>query len=77
MPRMIGRIELKIISEETSVEDVRTLLQAIRDWEQARGMDSFIGVDAPEMTNEETAWVFNNLTPPLSRQIFIPRKGKG
>lgn len=71
--RMIGKVELKLISEETSVGDVRALLQAIRDWEQSRGMDIFIGVDAPGMTNEETVWVFNNLVPPFPKQVFIPR----
>jgi len=33
MSRLIGEMKLELSSDDVSIEDVRTLLQAIRDWE--------------------------------------------
>lgn len=76
MPRIVGKVELNLKADNCSVEDVRTLLQAIRDWEQNRQLDIFVGVNAPEMTNDETKYVFDNIRPPFAKQTFLPLKNK-
>lgn len=69
-----GEIELNLKSDSLSVEDVKILLQAIRDWEQKRQIDIFIGINAPWMSNDETGYIFNSLEPPLANIRFIPLK---
>jgi len=74
MSRVVGRVTLNLVVEKATVAGVLTLLQAIRDWEQLRGVDISIEVDAPEMTNEEATSIFNHLHPILPKQLFIRRK---
>ncbi len=67
MSGVSGKIELQLTAEEASVEDVRTLLQAIRDWETKRKMGIFVGVFAPWMTDEDSKFIFDNIKPPFKR----------
>jgi len=76
MSRLIGEMKLELSSDDVSIEDVRTLLQAIRDWEQKRrAVDIFITLDAPGMRNEEMKFVLDNIDPPFKHQEFIPLIG--
>ncbi len=75
MPAIIGAIELTLKSDDsTSVEDLRSLLQAIRDWEQKTQVDIFLGVNAPGITKDEIEWILDNMLPPFKKRVFIPLK---
>lgn len=68
----VGEVELNLKSDNLSVEDIKILLQAIRDWEQKRQVDIFVGINAVWMSNDETQYIFDNLKPPLANIRFIP-----
>ena len=70
MPRIIGNFYLKVRSANASVEDVRSLLQVIRNWERERHAEIVVGVDAPGITKEEAHFVLRDINPPFDHQVF-------
>lgn len=56
----------QIKSEELNRDDVRLLLQAIRDCEQKNFKDKkiFVGVEVPDLTVDEMGEILKNINPP-------------
>lgn len=60
------KINLSIKSDELDKEDLRALLQAIRDCEMANFKEKkiFVSVEAPDMTSEDMTDILTSINPP-------------
>jgi len=60
------KINMSIKSEQLNKEDLRALLQAIRDCEMStfREKEIFIGVEAPDMSGSDMTDVLTSIKPP-------------
>lgn len=60
------RVKVTIQSTELSKEELRLLIQSIRDCEQRSFPDKeiLIWIEAPDLTNEEAAKILDSITPP-------------
>ena len=72
--------KLTIQSKELSKEELRLLIQSIRDCEQESFPDKeiFIWIDAPELTREEMTQILTSIKPPYEygpiHLDLVPRK---
>jgi len=59
-------VKLTIESKQLSKEELRALIQAIRDCEQTSfpGKEIFIWIDAPELSSEDAAEILDSIKPP-------------
>jgi hypothetical protein len=59
-------VKLTIESKQLSKEELRALIQAIRDCEQKSFPDKeiFIWIDAPELSSEDAAEILDSIKPP-------------
>lgn len=59
-------VTVTIQSNQLSKEELRALIQGIRDSEQKSFPDKeiYIWIDAPELTNEEAAEILDSIKPP-------------
>ncbi|MBA7506556.1 hypothetical protein ES706_05248 [subsurface metagenome] len=66
------RVKVTIQSKELSKEELRRLIQSIRDCEQKHFPDKeiFIWLDLPQLTREETAGVLTSIKPPYKYGPF-------
>ena len=62
------KVKVTIQSTELTKEDLRSLLQAIRDCEQSTFRDKkiFILVEVPDFTKDELAEILKSIKPPYS-----------
>lgn len=62
------KVNVQVKSEQLTKEDLRLLLQAIRDCEQKNFKDKeiFIGVEAPDLTIDEMSEILKGITPPYN-----------
>jgi len=67
------RTNILIKSEELNKEDLRALLQAIRDCETATFPQKhiYISVDAPDMTTEDMKDILTRIKPPFAYGLVI------
>jgi len=69
------RVGVKIIirSKQLSKEELRLLIQAIRDCEQQSFLDKeiFIWIDAPELTTAEATEFLTSMEPPYNERIIL------
>jgi len=59
-------VKLTIESKQLSKEELRALIQAIRDCEQKSFPDKeiFTWIDAPELSSEDAAEILDSIKPP-------------
>jgi len=59
-------VKLTIESKQLSKEELRALIQAIRDCEQTSFPDKeiFIWIDAPELNSEDATEILDSIKPP-------------
>ena len=62
------KVNVQVKSEQLTKEDLRLLLQAIRDCEQKNFKDKeiFIGAEAPELTSDEMGEILKSIKPPFT-----------
>ncbi len=62
------KVNLQVKSTQLTKEDLRLLLQAIRDCEQKNFKDKeiFVGAEAPELTADEMAEIVKSIKPPFN-----------
>ncbi|GAI13654.1 unnamed protein product [marine sediment metagenome] len=62
------KVKVTIQSQQLSKEDLRTLIQSIRDCEQKSFPDKEIAiwVDAPELTSAEASEILASIKPPYT-----------
>jgi len=72
------KITVQIKSEQLNKEDLRVLLQAIRDCEQKNFKDKeiFIGVEAPDLTTDEMTEILVSIKPPFAYGPVIFKYGR-
>ena len=60
------KVKLTLQSQQLTKEELRTLIQSIRDCEQASFPDKEISIwiEVPELTSEECAEVLASIKPP-------------
>lgn len=62
------KVNVQVKSEQLTKEDLRLLLQAIRDCEQKnfKNKEIFIGAEAPNLTIDEMSEILKSITPPFN-----------
>lgn len=62
------KVNVQVKSEQLTKEDLRLLLQAIRDCEQKNFKDKeiFIGVEVPDLTVDEMGEIIKSIKPPYN-----------
>jgi len=67
---------LSVTSDQLNKEDVRALLQAIRDCENVNFPDKeiFISCEVPEMNVEDLRNILDSIRPPFDFRSLITRK---
>lgn len=62
------KVNVQVKSEQLNKEDLRFLLQAIRDCEQKNFKDKeiFIGAEAPDLTTDEMGEILKSIIPPFT-----------
>lgn len=72
------RISIVISGEDFTREDLRLLLQGIRDQEQkfSQNKEMFMAVSAPELTAQEMVEILGSLNPPFKQgPIVLGKEG--
>jgi len=69
-------VKISVRSDQLDKEDVRALLQAIRDCERATfpNKEIFISCEVPEMTEDDTTDILNSIRPPYRYGPLVLRK---
>jgi len=62
------KVNFSIKSDQLNKEDIRALLQAIRDCEMATFPEKeiYVSVEAPDMTSEDMTDILTSIKPPYS-----------
>lgn len=62
------KVNVQVKSEQLKKEDLRLLLQAIRDCEQKNFKDKeiFIGAEVPDLTADEMGEILKSIKPPFT-----------
>jgi len=70
------KVNISVESDQLNKEDLRALLQAIRDCEMATFPDKEIYVfcEVPEMTADDTRDVLTSIKPPYGYGLLVLRK---
>ena len=73
------KIKVIVQSEQLSKDDLRHLLQAIRDCEQNcfREKEIWISAEAPELSSDEMTEVLSSIRPPYEYGPVIFNYGRG
>ena len=73
------RVKVIVQSEQLSKDDLRHLLQAIRDCEQSffREKEIWISAEAPELSSNEMTDVLTSIRPPYEYGPVIFQRGSG
>ena len=73
------RVKVIVQSEQLSKDDLRCLLQAIRDCEQSffREKEIWISAEAPELNSDEMTEVLTSIRPHYEYGPVIFRYGRG
>ncbi len=72
------RVKVIVQSEQLTTDDLRRLLQAIRDCEQRffREKEIWVSAEAPELTSEEMTEVLTSIKPPYDYGPVIFKFGE-
>ena len=62
------KVNLSVKSDQLNKEDLRALLQAIRDCEMATfpGKEIYVSAEAPELTTDEMTGIVTSIKPPYN-----------
>jgi len=73
------KINLSIKSDELDKEDLRALLQAIRDCEMANFKEKkiFVSAEVPEMSSDDMTEILTSIKPPYDYGPVIFKYTKG
>ena len=73
------RVKVIVQSEQLSKNDLRCLLQAIRDCEQSffRDKEIWISAEAPELSADEMARILTSIRPPYEYGPVIFKYASG
>ena len=67
------KVKVTLQSQQLSKEELRLLIQAIRDCEQKSFPDKeiYIWIDAPELTTAEATEILTSIEPPYNERIIL------